>query len=108
MANEQHKRLLARRGFLRGAGSLALTIPWLESLPLLAEQPSQPAKPPLRLACLFFSNGVEPEHWWASGSGASMEIGPGLAPMQPFREEMIFLRGLFNEQAVRHKSAHLG
>ncbi len=37
-----------------------------------------------------------------------MEIGPGLAPMRPFREDMVFLRGLFNEQAVRHSSAHLG
>jgi hypothetical protein len=60
------------------------------------------------LACLFFSNGVEPAHWWAKGRGAAMEIGPGLAPMQAHREEMIFLRGLFNEQAVKHKSAHLG
>ena len=37
-----------------------------------------------------------------------MEIGPGLKPMEPFREDMVFLRGLFNEQSVRHKSAHLG
>ena len=65
-------------------------------------------QPPVRFACLFFSNGVEPEHWWARGSGAAMEIGPGLAPMQPLREDMVFLRGLFNEQAVKHKSAHLG
>jgi Protein of unknown function (DUF1552) len=117
MMHEQDKRLLARRGFLRGAGSLMLTLPWLESLPVRAEEPSLPgpvgsisdsAKPPVRFACLFFSNGVEPEHWWARGSGASMEIGPGLAPMHPLREEMVFLRGLFNEQAVKHKSAHLG
>jgi hypothetical protein len=107
----------SRRGFLRGAGGLALTLPWLESLPLRADEPGKkataadgvaPNKPPLRFACIFFSNGVEPEHWWARGNGLSMEIGPGLAPMQPLREEMVFLRGLFNEQAVRHKSAHLG
>jgi hypothetical protein len=28
--------------------------------------------------------------------------------MQPYREDMVFLKGLFNEQAVVHKSAHLG
>jgi hypothetical protein len=114
----RNQRLVGRRRFLRGAGSLALALPWLESLPALAAPPSPAGdpdnsqarafKPPVRFACLFFSNGVEPEHWWARGQGASMEIGPGLAPMQPWREEMIFLRGLFNEQAVRHKSAHLG
>jgi hypothetical protein len=51
---------------------------------------------------------VEPAHWWARGAGAAIEIGPGLEPMAPFREDMLFVKGLFNEQAVRHKSAHLG
>ena len=32
--------------------------------------------PPLRLGIVFFSNGVEPAHWWAKGSGATMELGP--------------------------------
>jgi hypothetical protein len=121
MTHLPNHRLLARRGFLRGAGGLMLALPWLESLPAIAQQPAQqpsqpdatsqsrdPHQPPVRFACIFFSNGVEPEHWWARGSGASMEIGPGLAPMQPLREEMVFVRGLFNEQAVKHKSAHLG
>lgn len=108
MAHESQPRLLARRRFLRGAGSLALTLPWLESLPILADEPPATDQPPVRFACIFFSNGVEPEHWWARGNGAAMEIGPGLAPMQPFRQDLTFIRGLFNEQAVRHKSAHLG
>jgi hypothetical protein len=37
-----------------------------------------------------------------------METGPGLLPMRPFLEDMVFVKGLFNEQAVRHSSAHLG
>jgi hypothetical protein len=112
----------SRRGFLRGA-SAVLALPWLESLPLRAESGKLAAsssdagklaasatasQPPIRFACIFFSNGVEPAHWWAKRSGADMEIGPGLAPMQPFREDMVFLRGLYNAQAVAHKSAHLG
>ena len=32
--------------------------------------------PPLRMGIVFFSNGVEPAHWWAKGSGATMELGP--------------------------------
>src|SRR5688572_701863 len=95
----------SRRSFLRGAAGAALTLPWLESL---AAREGEAATPPLRFACLFFSNGVEPEHWWAKGRGQEMQIGPGLAPMQPHREDIVFLRGLFNEQAVRHASAHLG
>lgn len=93
----------SRRHFLRGAG-VALALPWLESLPLRAAS----AKPPVRFACVYFSNGVEPIHWWAKGSGASMELGPVLEPMAPHREDIIFLRGLFNQQAVLSSSPHLG
>jgi hypothetical protein len=104
----KNQRLTSRRGFLRGVGGLALALPWLESLRFATAAETAPQQPPVRFACIFFSNGVEPAHWWAKGSGAAMEIGPGLAPMQPHREDLVFLRGLFNEQAVKHKSAHLG
>lgn len=117
MNSSHHNSFLSRRGFLRGAGGTLLALPWLGSLPLRGEETGKRVtassadksdKPPIRFGCVFFSNGVEPEHWWAKGRGSAMEIGPGLAPMQPFREDMVFLRGLFNEQAVKHKSAHLG
>ena len=103
----------SRRHFLRGAG-VALALPWMESLPLLGAAASKgPAavgadKPPVRFATVYFSNGVEPVHWWAKGSGASMEVGPGLEPMLPFREDFSFLRGLYNQKAVDSSSAHLG
>ena len=59
----------SRRAFLRSAG-VGLALPWLPSLPLRAESGKKAsgeskAKPPRRFACLYFSNGVEPEHWWA-------------------------------------------
>ncbi len=113
-AKQAGASVVSRRGFLRGGGGLALTLPWLESLPVRAEDsgklvaPKDPPAPPVRFACVYFSNGVEPIHWWARGEGATMEIGPGLKPMEPFREDMIFLKGLYNEQAARHKSPHLG
>jgi hypothetical protein len=104
---------VSRRTFLRGA-TFSLVLPWLESLPLRAADTGKltaaanPSRPPVRFACIYFSNGVEPIHWWAKGAGAAMEIGPGLAPMQPHREDIVFLKGLFNEQAASHKSPHLG
>lgn len=113
-SDEASARPVTRRGFLRGGGGLALTLPWLESLPVRADDsgklaaPKDPPAPPVRFACVYFSNGVEPIHWWARGQGASMEIGPGLKPMEPYRADMVFLKGLFNEQAARHKSPHQG
>ena len=103
---------MPRRRFLRGAG-LCLALPWLESLPTRAETGKKAAaspsdKPPVRFGVVYFSNGVEPEHWWAKAGPEGMEIGPGLKPMEPLTGEITFLRGLYNEQAVRHGSAHLG
>jgi hypothetical protein len=98
----QHSK--SRRHFLRGTG-VALALPWLESMPLLG---AANAKPPVRLATIFFSNGVEPAHWWAKGEGANMELGPCLEAMKPHRGEFSFLRGLYNQQAFKSSSPHLG
>ena len=97
----------SRRHFLRGVG-VALALPWLESLPLLAQAPAAANKPPLRLGIVFFSNGVEPIHWWAKGSGGTMELGPALSPMMPHRDDMVFVQGLFNKTAFSSTSPHLG
>ena len=93
----------SRRNFLRGAG-VALTLPWLESLPAFA----QGNKPPLRFAHLYFSNGVEPAHWWAKGEGAGMEFGQGAQPLAAIREDIVFTRGLYHAKAFVSTSPHLG
>jgi hypothetical protein len=96
----------SRRHFLRGAG-VALALPWMESLPLRAAVAAA-NKPPVRFGLVYFSNGVEPEHWWAKGEGAAMELGPGLAPMKAHTGDFSFVRGLFNQSAVASTSPHLG
>ncbi len=90
-------------------------LPWLESLPVRAAESGKLAtsaaglpRPPVRLGCLFFSNGVEPSHWGARGAGRTMELGSALAPITPFREDVVFIRGLFNKQALDHPEAHRG
>jgi hypothetical protein len=106
----------SRRQFLRGAG-VALALPWMESLvPLRAQEgkaaaaalPADAGKPPLRFAHVYFSNGVEPAHWWAKGQGAGMEFGPAAAPLAPIREDIVFLRGLYHQKALTSTSPHLG
>jgi hypothetical protein len=104
----------SRRHFLRGAG-VALALPWMESMPLLgAQEAASPAKaaaaskPPVRMATIFFSNGVEPIHWWAKGEGKEMELGPCLEAMKPHRGDFTFIKGLYNQQAFKSTSPHLG
>ena len=99
----------SRRHFLRGMG-VALALPWMESLPVFGQTlaAANPNRPPLRLGIVFFSNGVEPIHWWAKGSGAAMELGPAALPMMPHREDMVFIQGLYNQSAFASTSPHLG
>ena len=110
----QTDHLKSRRYFLRGAG-VALALPWMESLPLLRAQDlaaaavkADPNKPPVRFACIYFSNGVAPAHWWAKGSGASMELGPVLKSMEGHTQDIVFLKGLYNQKALESTSPHLG
>jgi hypothetical protein len=103
---------LSRRSFLKTGGA-SLALPWLMSLPLRAESGKRATdddspKPPVRFACLYFSNGVEPAHWWAKGGGADMQLGPGIEPLAPHGEDLVIIDGLFNAQAVANPSAHLG
>jgi hypothetical protein len=100
---------VSRRHFLRGMG-VALALPWMESLPVMGQAASavKAGAPPLRLGIVFFSNGVEPAHWWAKGAGSSMELGPVLQSMLPHREDMVFLRGLYSQAAMASTSPHLG
>ena len=107
--HNDHSLRHSRRHFLRGLG-VALALPWMESLPVFGPVAAavKANTPPLRLGIVYFSNGVEPIHWWAKGSGATMELGPGLLPMMPHREDMVFLQGLFNHTAAASTSPHLG
>ena len=92
---------LSRRTFLRGVG-VSVALPWLESLPMWGQGSSQAqaAQPPVRFACLFAGNGFHSREWWARGEGARMELGRVLESLSPFREKMLFLRGLYNAEAL--------
>src|SRR5947209_13767028 len=92
---------LSRRSFLRGVG-VTMALPWLESVPVWGDEKpkGQPSEPPVRLACLFAGNGFHSKEWWAKGEGAAMELGKVLEPLAPFRQKMLFLRGLYNAEAL--------
>src|SRR5436190_1433256 len=92
----------SRRTFLRGVG-VAMALPWLESIPVWGGAPAKDGAPgpfPKRFAALFMGNGINSQHWWAKGSGADMELGKSLQPMEPLKTKMNFITGLFNKHAT--------
>jgi hypothetical protein len=94
---------LSRRTFLRGVG-VTMALPWLESRTvwgdaLTSRQPAGAA--PVRLAVLFAGNGFHSKQWWARGQGRNLELGQVLAPLSEFREKLLFIRGLYNAEALK-------
>jgi hypothetical protein len=81
-----------------------MALPWMESLRVWGDQipgkePS--SEPPTRMAILFAGCGFHKNEWWAKGSGPNMELGKVLRPLEPFRDRMVFIRGLYNAEALK-------
>jgi len=96
------KTQLSRRTMLRGLG-VSMALPWMESLRLFGKESSkQPAGgAPTRMAILFSGCGYHRHEWWAKGQGASMELGKVLHPLNDYRDQMVFIRGLYNAEALK-------
>lgn len=96
-----NNHLYARRVFLRGIG-VSMALPWLESYNVWGDEPQHnvaASDAPVRLAVLFSGNGFHSREWWAKGEGKAMELGKVLEPLSDFREKLVFVRGLFHEEA---------
>ncbi|MBJ7431413.1 MAG: DUF1552 domain-containing protein [Gemmataceae bacterium] len=97
MTNHQFNR----RTFLRGVG-VSMALPWLESRNVWGdERPSgsKASEAPVRLCVTFSGNGFHSKEWWAKGEGDKMELGRVLQPLTEFRSKMLFVRGLYHEEA---------
>lgn len=93
---------ISRRTLLRGAG-VTVGLPWLESIPVWGSSIAQEGSEgsfPKRFAALFMACGINPDHWWAKGAGSDMELGKSLAPMEPLKNKMNFISGLFNKNST--------
>src|SRR5712672_3504238 len=94
-------KAINRRTMLRGVG-VAMALPWLESLPVWGGETASSGTPafPKRFAALFMGNGISPNHWWAKGAGADMELSKSLQPLAPLRPRLNVITGLFNKNAT--------
>jgi Protein of unknown function (DUF1552) len=93
----------SRRKFLRGLG-VTMALPWMESLVVWGDETKAAvagSEAPVRLAVVFSGNGFHSKEWWAEGEGKQMVLGQVLAPLTDLREKMLFIRGLYNEEALK-------
>ena len=93
------KKALSRRTVLRGMGG-AVALPLLDAMvPALTAAANTPAKPVRRLGVVYHPNGVIYDRWLPKGEGAGFELSPTLAPLEPFRDKLIVVTGLYSDQA---------
>jgi len=88
---------------LKGLG-VSMALPWMESLRVWGQESGTTAatgQAPTRFAVLFSGNGFHKDHWWARGAGVEMELGKVLEPLQAHREKLLYIRGLYNEEALK-------
>jgi hypothetical protein len=82
-----------RRAILRGAGC-TMALPWLESLQAFADTPPASAFPK-RFGVVFLGCGVNEDHWSAEGASAAMKLSKTLQPLEPLKEKINVIDGLF-------------
>ena len=82
-----------------------MALPWMESIPVWGDEITSTAQSsseaPVRMAVLFSGNGYHSKEWWAKGEGKGLELGQVLAPLNDFREKLLFVQGLYNVEATK-------
>ncbi len=88
------KKSLARRSFLRGAGTL-LALPLLDAMiPASTALASTAANPVRRFGAIYVPHGQMMNKWTPIGSGSGFEFSPILKPLEPLREHLTVVSGI--------------
>lgn len=83
---------------LKGMGA-TLALPFLDSM--RSVKAAETSKAPVRMACLFFPNGVRADKWTPDGSQNKMKLSPILEPLESMKDELLVLTGLSNKASFK-------
>jgi hypothetical protein len=89
---------VSRRTVLRGVGA-TMALPWFESLQALAGRPLEDTFPK-RFGVMFMGCGINEDYWSATGNGADMVLSKTLQPLEPLKQKINVIDGLFNKAAT--------
>src|SRR5437762_7079639 len=93
------RKAISRRTMLRGIGT-AVALPLLDAMvPALTAAQNTPAKAVRRFGVVYHPNGIIYDKWLPKGAGAEFEFSPILSPLQPFRDKLVVVTGLYSDQA---------
>ena len=87
--------ITTRRQFLHRLGLSASVLPFLPALPSLAQSPA--TRPRQRIIFMFTPNGTVPTDFWPDQTGADFQLKRILAPLEPFKNKTLTLKGVSNK-----------
>ena len=92
------KKAMSRRTVLQGLGA-TVALPLLDAMiPAFATAATTPG-PVRRLGVVYHPNGVIYDKWLPEGAGAGFKFSPTLAGLEPFRDKLIVVTGLYSDAA---------
>ncbi len=93
------RKAIPRRTFLRGAGT-ALALPLLDAMvPAFASAAQIAATRAARLSFFAVPNGIIMDKWTPAAAGGGFPMTPVLEPLAAFRDRMVVIGGLANNEA---------
>jgi Protein of unknown function (DUF1552) len=78
-----------------------MALPWLPSLSAFAGTDT-PGVFPKRFAVMFMGTGINEEQWGSEGSGADMKLTGSLRVLEPLKQKINVIDGLYNHNATGH------
>ena len=94
------RKALPRRTILRGIGT-AIGLPILDAMAPAFASSRIPGKPPVRLAFVYLPNGILMSGWEPDYDGKLGKLPATLAPMEPFKDDILLLGNLTNNPGRR-------
>ena len=95
-----------RRQFIRELGLSAAALPFLGGLQSLYAATGATVEKRKRVIFMFSPNGTLPKDFWPDefGDDAAFELKPMLKALDPFREQMLMLKGVHNKICLLYTS----
>lgn len=84
-----------RRNFIRRLGISAAAAPFVAGLPSLRGEIKSPRKQ--RLIIMFSPNGIVPPNFWPEEEGENFALKRILAPLEPWKNQLLVLKGISNK-----------
>jgi len=88
-------KTISRRAVIRGAGGVAIGLPFLEAM-----RPSRAwaqAAVPKRLITWFSGNGQMPAYWYPTGTETNFTLNTAHAPLLPYQSKLVLFDGVNND-----------